>query len=137
MVVFLLGKHMKIKFNEQLHATNFCQILAYTLPRFYQRTGISVKIISELDPTNKHFQISVDFDGSEKFDTDVAKLKDNSDKLFEIFFEEIKEAEKIVLNHRVLSNMHRFKNLEQMQTRYEEEAISLAKKHQQAIEKKS
>lgn len=107
-------------FSEKVSATALCQVLAYVIPRFYQKTGLQVHFKAHLDKNDNEFKIDIGFAGMESPSEDV----------YNQFLQELKEAEKIVQNHSVLSVLHKYPTIEQFKTKIEQESISLANKHQ-------
>lgn len=108
-------------FSEKVSTTGVCQVLAYAIPRFYQKTGLSVHFKAYIDKNDNEFKIDIGFDGTES----------PSDATYLSFIQELKEAEKIVQNHNTLSILHKYTTIEQLKNKLQEEAINLAKKHQQ------
>lgn len=121
MAVFLLDRtNMSNSFSEKVTSTNLCNVLAYVIPRFYQKTGLQVYFKAHLDKKDNEFKIDIGFKG----------LDNPSNEIYEKFLVELKEAEKMVQNHAVLSSIHKYTTLEQFKTKYEQEAIAIATKHQ-------
>ena len=84
-------------FSEKVLNTSLCQVLAYVVPRFYQKTGIEVHFKAYIDKSNNEFKIDIGF-------TDM-----DSPEIYDKFLQELKEAEKIVQNHGILNTLHKYK----------------------------
>lgn len=107
-------------FSEKVSSAAVCQVLAYVIPRFYQKTGLSVFFKAYIDQADNEFKIDIGFGSHEN----------PSDEVYLLFINELKEAEKIVQNHNILSVLHKYTTIEQLKTKLQEEAINLTKKHQ-------
>lgn len=107
-------------FSDKVLSTSLCQVLAYVIPRFYQKTGLIVHLKAQIDKNDNEFKIDIGFSGTEQ----------PSEEVYNQFLKELKEAEKIVQNHSVLNVINKYSTLEQLKTKLEQEAITLANKHQ-------
>lgn len=109
-----------MNFSEHVFTTGICQVLAHTIPRFYQKTGLAVYFKAHIDKSDNEFKIDIGFEG----------LESPSEEIYLKFLQELKETEKIVQNYSILKNLHKYTTIEQLKTAIEQEAVQLAQKHQ-------
>lgn len=87
-----------------------CKILAIALPRFYKKTKISAQFVFSYDITNGGLNMNLGFTPREA-----------TEKEYDILFNEIQKAEKLVINDYVVNNAGNFENIKQMIFKHKEE----------------
>ena len=90
--------------------TSICKTLALAFPRFYDKTGISAKIIFAYSPENTSLELSLGF-----------LPKEPTDEEYAILFEEINNAEKLLLNEYIINNAHQYENIKQFVFKHKED----------------
>lgn len=89
---------------------NICKILAIALPRFYKKTKISAQFVFSYDVTKGGLNLNLGFTPREA-----------NEKEYEILFQEMQKAEKLVINDYVVNNAGNFENTKQMIFKHKEE----------------
>lgn len=97
---------------------NICKILAIALPRFYKKTKISAQIVVFYDIGAGGLSFNLGFTPREA-----------TEKEYEILFQEIQNAEKIVTNDYVINNAGNFENIKQMIFKHKEEINQILHKN--------
>lgn len=89
---------------------NVCKILSIALPSFYKKTKISAQFVFSYDMENNGLNFNLGFTPREA-----------NEKEYQILFEEIKKAEKLLINDYVVNNAGNFENIKQMIFKHKED----------------
>ena len=112
-----------INFSDVATQMNICKVMAYALPRFYHRTGISAEFHFVHDPKSKEMNVTVGF----------ANLKEPTDEHYSILLEEIVDAEKLLNNEYIINSQNKFENLKQFIFKHKEDTLQIVAKHKQHV----
>lgn len=82
---------------------NICKILAIALPIFYKKTKISAQFVFSYDVLEGGLQFNLGFTPREA-----------NEKEYEILFQEMRNAEKLIINDYVVNNAGNFEDTKQM-----------------------
>lgn len=107
-----------ISFADVATQMNICKVMAYSLPRFYTRTGISAQFTFVHNPESKEMNVSVGF----------SNLKEPTDEHYQILLEEILDAEKLLTNEYIFNNAQNFENLKQFIFKHKEDTLQIIEK---------
>lgn len=99
-----------ISIGDMASQMNVCKILAIALPRFYKKTKISAQFVFSYDIENGGLNMNLGFTPREA-----------TEKEYDILFNEIQKAEKLVINDYVVNNAGNFENIKQMIFKHKEE----------------
>lgn len=97
---------------------NVCRTLALALPVFYKKTGISVSFNCKYNPEDNGLEVSLGF-----------LPKEPSDEEYNVLFEEIIDAEKLLINEYIITSSSDFENLKQMVFKHKESTKQIVDKH--------
>lgn len=100
---------------------NICKILSIALPRFYKKTKISAQFVFSYDVVQGGLNFNLGFTPREA-----------NEKEYEVLFNEIQKAEKLLINDYVVNNAGNFENIKQMIFKHKEEINQIL--HQNKIE---
>jgi hypothetical protein len=89
---------------------NICKILSIALPRFYKKTKISAQFIFSYDIIQSGLIFNLGFSPREP-----------NEQEYEILFNEIQKAEKLLINNYVINNASNFENIKQMIFKHKED----------------
>ena len=89
---------------------NICKILSIALPRFYKKTKISAQFVFSYDVTQGGLNFNLGF-----------VPREATEKEYEILFNEIQKAEKLLINDYVVNNAGNFENIKQMIFKHKED----------------
>lgn len=89
---------------------NICKILSIALPRFYKKTKISAQFVFSYDIAQGGLNFNLGFTPREA-----------NEQEYEILFNEIQKAEKLLINDYVVNNAGNFENIKQMIFKHKEE----------------
>lgn len=96
---------------------NLSKTLALALPRFYNKTKISAQISFIYSPENTSIELSLAFHPKEPTPEEYA-----------ILFEEINDAEKLLLNQYIVHNAVNYENLKQFVFKHKEDIRQIVHK---------
>lgn len=111
-----------ISFADVATQMNISQTLALALPRFYQRTGISAQINFVYSPKNSSIEISLGFHPAEP-----------TEEQYNILFEEISDAEKLLLDKYIVDNAVNFDNIKKLVFTYKEDIRKIVDRQQRNV----
>lgn len=111
-----------ISFADVATQMNISQTLALALPRFYQRTGISAQINFVYSPKNSSIEISLGFHPEEP-----------TEEQYNILFEEISDAEKLLLDKYIVDNAVNFDNIKKLVFTYKEDIRKIVDRQQRNV----
>lgn len=109
-----------ISIGDMASQMNVCKILAIALPKFYKRTNISAQFVFSYDITQGGLNFNIGFTPREA-----------TEKEYNILFEEIQNAEKLLINDYVVNNAGNFENIKQMIFKHKEEIAQIIHKNKQ------
>lgn len=101
---------------------SICKVMAMALPRFYKRTQISAKFILEYNIEMKGIEFSLAFTPSEP--TEIQ---------YNILFEELFDAEHLLVNEYIVNNAQNFDNIKQLFSKHKEEMNLIIEKQRKVI----
>lgn len=107
-----------INFSDLASQLNMSKVLAMALPRFYQRTKISAKFIIEYNIEMEGIEFALAFTPNEP-----------TDAQYNILFEELFDAEHLLLNQYIVNNAHNYDNVKQLFSKHKEEMNQIIEKH--------
>lgn len=108
-----------ISFAEVAEQMNICKVMAYSLPRFYKRTGISAQFNFIHNPKTKEMEVSVGF----------SEMTEPTEKHYSILLEEILDAEKLMTNEYIFHNAPKYENLKQLVFKHREDTLQIIDRH--------
>lgn len=97
---------------------NTSRALAIALPRFYERTNITTQISYIYRPENKNIEILFGF-----------LPKEPTKEEYSILFEEILNAENLLINKYIVDSSVNFETLKQMVFKHKEDLRQIISKH--------
>lgn len=100
----------------------FSKIMAMSLPRFYKKTGLSAQFSFIYNPKIESIEINLGF-----------HPKEPTDEEYNILFEEITDAEKLLINDYILHEASHFENLKQLVFKYKEESQKIINQHKKDL----
>ena len=103
-----------ISIGDMASQMNVCKILAIALPRFYKKTNISAQFVFSYDVTQGGLNFNIGFTPREA-----------NEKEYNILFEEIQKAEKLLINDYIINNAGNFENIKQMIFKHKEEIAQI------------
>lgn len=112
-----------ISFADNATQLNICKAFAIALPRFYKRTGISAQFVFAYNNKEKDLEISLGFLPNEP-----------TEKEYSILFEEITEAEKLLMNEYVVNNAKNHETVAQLIFKCKEDTRKIVEKHKSTIQ---
>ena len=101
---------------------NTSRVLAIALPRFYEKTKIVTQISYIYKPEDKNIEILFGFSPREP-----------SKEEYSIFFEEIINAENLLLNKYIIDSSENYETLKQMVFKHKEDLRQIISKHKNEI----
>jgi len=96
---------------------NICKILAVALPRFYKRTKKSAQFTFVYNPKSEGMEISLGFAPTEATEVE-----------YNILFEEIIDAEKLIFSEQVLHSAITYNTIEQIIFKHREDMRQIIEK---------
>lgn len=109
---------------------NICKTLALAFPRFYKKTQISAQMNFIYSHQNSSIEISLGFYRPEAT-TPEAKMKEPSDEEYSILFEEIVNAEKLLMNENLINSAYGFENIKQFIFKHKEDMRQIIDKQKE------
>lgn len=103
-----------ISIGDMASQMNVCKILAIALPRFYKKTNISTQFVFAYDVNQGGLNFNIGFTPREA-----------NEKEYNILFEEIQKAEKLLINDYIINNAGNFENIKQMIFKHKEEIAQI------------
>jgi hypothetical protein len=97
---------------------SICKTLAIALPRFYNKTNISAQLSFSYVQNVSSIEISLSFSPHEPTEEELS-----------ILFEEISDAEQLLLNEYLVNNATSFENLKQFVFKHKEDMRQIIEKH--------
>lgn len=101
---------------------SLCKVMAMALPRFHKRTKISAKFILEYNVEMKGIELSLGFTPNEP-----------TDAQYNILFEELFDAEHLLINEYIVNNAQNYDNVKQLYSKHKEEMNLLIEKQKTTI----
>lgn len=101
---------------------NVCKTLSLALPAFYRKTGISAKFAFEYNIKEQSLEISLGF-----FPNEV------TDEQYNILFEQIVDAEKLLINEYVMNSALNYENIAQLVFKHREETNQIIARHKKDL----
>lgn len=103
-----------INIPELMTELNIAQVLSIAIPSFYKKTNLSAQMIFSFNKENEALNINLGFIPREP-----------TEKEYSIFFEEILNAEKVINSEQLLSNLHKYENIKQLEFKLREEILKV------------
>lgn len=100
-----------------------CKTLALAFPAFHRKTGISAKLSFSYDTKEENLEISLGFLPHEP-----------TDEQYSILFEEIIDAEKLLLNEYVMNTAPNYETIGQLIFKHREETNQIVARHKRELE---
>lgn len=100
----------------------FSKVMAMSLPRFYKKTGLSAQFSFIYNPKIESIEINLGF-----------YPKEPTNEEYNILFEEITDAEKLLMNDYILQESSHFENLKQMVFKHKEESQKIISQHKKDL----
>jgi hypothetical protein len=101
-----------------------CKIMAMALPRFYRRTKISAQFAFKYNHDIKGVEIEIGF-----------LPREATENEYSILFEELMDAEQILLNEYIVNNTHNYENIKQFHSKHKEEFKQIIERQKQTLNK--
>lgn len=95
---------------------------ALAFPRFYKRTGISPKFIFSYSKENSALDLVLGFHPNEP-----------TEEQYNILFEEINDAERLLLNDYLITNGSNFENIKQFVFKHREDMRQIIEKQKENV----
>jgi len=105
---------------------NVCKTLAIALPQFFLQTKISVSFYFSHKPDGNELELSLAF-----------KPKEPTEAEYNLLFEEIINAEKLLLNEYILNSAVEFDNLKQFVFKHKESTRQIIEKNKEILRNES
>lgn len=99
-----------MNFSELITELNVSKVLAIAFPNFYKKTNISAQMTLIYNKESEGIEIGLGFLPQEP----------NEDE-YKILFEEISNAEKLLLNDYIVNNLNKYDNIKQLEFKLKEE----------------
>jgi hypothetical protein len=100
-----------------------CKTLALAFPAFHRKTGISAKLSFSYDTKEENLEIALGFLPHEP-----------TEEQYNILFEEIIDAEKLLLNEYVMNTAPNYETIGQLIFKHREETNQIVARHKKELE---
>jgi hypothetical protein len=100
-----------------------CKTLALAFPAFYKRTGISAQFTFAYNTKEQNLEISLGFLPHEP-----------NDEQYSILFEEVVDAEKLLINEYVMNTAPNYETIGQLIFKHREETNQIVSRHKKELQ---
>lgn len=101
-----------------------CKTMAIALPRFYKRTELSAQFSFIYNQKAQGMEISIGF-----------LPREATEEEYSILFEELVDAEKLLLNEYIINNAFNYDTIKQLEFKHKEEMRQIIEKHKELNKK--
>lgn len=108
-----------LSFQDIVTQMNVSKTMAFALPRFFERTGISAEFHFVHDPKIKEMTVTIGF----------SPKVEQTNELYSILLEEITDAEKLLMNEYIFNSAQNVENLKQYVFKHKEETMQIISKN--------
>lgn len=109
-----------MNFTELVTELNISKVFAIALPSFYKKTKISAQLSFLYNQENDAVEINLGFLPQEP-----------NEEQYKILFEEILNAEKLLLNDYIINSLHKYENIKQLEFKFKEEMRQIINKNRE------